>query len=115
MDIASTNTAQLRPAEDGRALALFGIIAGIGLGFMVLIFWAMAAMLVFTNNGGMVTDLNLRGLWLVLFYAYPVVLVVFAGISVALFAMKRELESVAVAMMPVGFVVLYYLALLFLH
>lgn len=115
VDITSTNTPQLRPAEDGRALALFGIIAGIGLGFMVLIFWAMAAMLVFTDNGGLVTDLNLQGLWLVLFYGYPVVLVVFSGIAVALFATRHELESVAVSMMPVGLVVLYYLALLYLH
>lgn len=115
VDITSTNMPQLKPADDGRALALFGVIAGIGLGFMVAIFWAMAAVLVFTNNGGLVTQLNLQGIWLVLFYSFPVVLVVFSGISIALFALRRELESVAVSMMPVGLVVLYYLALIYLH
>ena len=113
--MTSTNTPQLKPADDGRALALFGIIAGIGLGFMLLIFWAMAAVLVITNNGGMITDLNLQGIWLVLFYSFPIVLVVFSGISVALFAARRHLESVAVSMLPTGFFVLYYFALIYLH
>lgn len=111
----NTATPQLRPAEDGRALALFGVIAGIGLGLFVTIFWAIGALLVFTNNGGIITELDLKGLWLVLFYAYPVVLVVFSGIAIALFAARRELEAVAAAMTPVGLVVLYYLALLFVH
>lgn len=115
MNTATTTTPELRPAEDGRALALFGIIAGIGGGALVTIFWAMAAMLVWTGNGGLITELNLQGAWLWLFYAYPIVLLVFSVISIGLFAARRELEAVGAAATPIGLVVVYYLALNLFH
>ncbi len=115
MNTVPMTTPELRPAEDGRALALFGVIAGIGGGVLVTVFWAMAALLVFTNNGGFITELALQGVWLWAFYSYPIVLLLFSLISVGLFVARRELEAVAAAGVPIALVVLYYFALIVLR
>lgn len=86
--------------------ALGGVLSlGIGL------FWAIGAIGMLGGNAGTIVGLGLEGTWRWLYLAYPVVVLVCLGAGMALFALKRPLEAAAVATVPVGLVIVYYLAL----
>lgn len=97
--------------DNARVLSVYGIILGIGGSLFVMLFWAMAAVLVITNNGGLITELNLQGAWLWSFYAYPFVALLASAAAVFLYMARRHLEAVGTSFAPIGLLVLYFLAL----
>ncbi len=97
--------------NNARVLSVYGMILGIGGSLFVVLFWAIGAALLITDNGGQINELALRGAWLWLFYAYPFVALIFSAVSVGLYMLRRNLEAVGASMTPLGLVVLYFLAL----
>ncbi len=100
---------------DDRSPTVFGwVFALLGSGG-VLLFWAMGAIDLLTGNGGLILQLQLEGIWRLLFLAYPAAFVVFLLLGGALVALGRDLESIGVAAAPAALAVLYYLALIYLR
>lgn len=95
-----------------RVLGLLGVlltqVAGLGL----LVFWAMGAVLLLTNNGGQITELELTGLERAFYLLYPVFLVVFSALGWLLFWVRRDLLANLTMAAPVGLMVLFYLYLI---
>ena len=97
--------------DNERVLALFGVIlAGIG-SLGILFFWSMGAIGLLTNDGGQILDLRLAGIWLTLFWALPVVVLVSIAGAIGLFALRRHKEAVGLAGLPIIATIAYYLAL----
>lgn len=102
--------------DNARALGVFGILGGVVASGGLLLFWAMAMRLLFSGNeGGMILDLNLQGLWRTLAIGYPVIAGV--GIIGALiaFSLGKYKEAAGTAMLGPIFVLCFYLALQFFH
>jgi len=97
--------------DNERVLGVYGIILGALPGALVLIFWTMGAVHLLTGNGGLINELQLTGAWRVLFFSYPVVLLVAVLAALGAFALKRYKEAAGIALLPVAGVILYYLAL----
>lgn len=97
--------------DNERVLSLYGVIlASIG-ALGVLFFWTMGAIGLLTNDGGLVLDLRLTGVWRTLYFALPVVVLVCVAGAVGLFALRRHKEAVGLAGLPVAATIAYYLAL----
>jgi len=71
----------------------------------------MGAIGLLTNDGGLMLDLGLTGLWRTLYFALPVVVLVCIAGAVGLFALRRHKEAVGLAGLPVIATIAYYLAL----
>lgn len=94
-----------------RTLSLYGFLFGaIGAGG-ILFFWVIAALLDATNNGGLIVQLGLDGLWRTAFLSYPIVAIVALFAGSALWLLKRDREAVAVAGAPIALAAGYYLLL----
>ena len=97
--------------DNERVLSLFGVIlAGIG-SLGILFFWSMGAIGLLTNDGGQILDLRLTGIWLTLFWALPVVVLVSIAGAIGLFALRRHKEAVGLAGLPIIATIAYYFAL----
>jgi len=97
--------------DNERVLSLYGIIlAGIG-GLGILFFWAMGAIGLLTNDGGLMLELQLTGLWRTLYFALPVVVLVSLAGAVGLFALRRHKEAAGLAGLPIIATLAYYFAL----
>lgn len=94
--------------EGARILGFYGVLLANLASFGVLFFWIIGAMHLLTGNGGLMNELGLDGLALVLFWAYPLVVVLSLAAWLLYFA-RLDLPALAVAGSPVGLVVLYYL------
>lgn len=105
-------TAKTNVMTGERVLGLLGVlltqVAGLGL----LVFWAMGAVLLLTNNGGQLTELGLSGLARTFYLLYPVFLVVFSALGWLLFWLRRDLLANMAMAAPVGLMVLFYLYLI---
>ncbi len=100
---------------DDRSPTLFGwVFALLGSGG-VLLFWVMGAIGLLTGNGGFILQLQLEGIWRLLFLAYPAAFLVALLLGGALVALKRDLESIGVVAAPAGLALLYYVALIYLR
>lgn len=94
-----------------RTLSLLGFVfAAIGAGAL-LYFWVMAAILDATNNGGLIVQMNLDGLWRTAFLLYPIVAIVALLVGAILWFIGRDRDAVGVAGLPVALAVGYYLLL----
>jgi hypothetical protein len=94
-----------------RTLSLFGFaFASIGVG-AILYFWVMAAILDATNNGGLIVQMNLEGLWRTAFLSYPIVAIVALIVGAILWFAGRDKEAVGIAGLPIALTVGYYLLL----
>lgn len=93
-----------------RTLALYGLIFAIAGALFVLLFWAIGAINLQTG-AGLISQLELSGLWLTAFYAYP--FVTFVGVVGGLIAFlaNRNEAALGLAGLPVAGVTLYYLGL----
>ena len=107
----NTHAGGANHVDNERVLSLFGIILGSIPALGILFFWTIGAIGLLTNDAGLILDLRLSGLWLTLFWAAPII--VFASIlgAIALFALRRHKEAVALAGLPVIATLLYYFAL----
>ncbi len=110
MQTASVDPRPVEPNSE-RVMAVYGILAGVGGSLFIALFWTIGAVLLITNNGGLLTQLDLRGAWLWLFYAYPFVTLLCAALAALLYMFRRHLEAAGIAAAPIGLVVLYFLAL----
>ncbi len=88
-----------------------GAILSLGVG----LFWSIGAIGLLGRNAGTIVDLGLEGVWRWAYLSYPVVLIVFLGLGLAAFALKRHLEAAALATAPVVLAALYYFALVLLR
>lgn len=105
----SSNPLDTDPGSD-RSLIIFGLaFSAIG-ALGILFFWVISAILLITENGGLILQIELDGLWLTAYWAYP--FVAFAALAAAgvLYLMKRDQAALGVAGAPVALSVLYYLA-----
>lgn len=94
-----------------RTLSLFGFVfAALGAGG-ILFFWVIAAIGDATNNGGLIVQMQLDGLWRTAFLSYPIVAIVAILVGAALWFLRRDREAVAVAGAPVALTAAYYLLL----
>lgn len=94
-----------------RTLSLYGFaFAALGTG-AILFFWTIAAILDATNNGGLIVQLQLEGLWRTAFLSYPIVAIVAMLAGAALWFLRRDREAVGVAGLPVVLTTAYYLLL----
>ena len=94
-----------------RTLSLYGLLFGaIGAGG-ILFFWVIAAILDATNNGGLIVQLGLEGLWRTAFLSYPIVAIVALLGGQALWFLKRDREAVAITGAPVALTAGFYLLL----
>lgn len=101
------------PAVDNeRVLGVYGMIFGFLASFMIAIFWSMGAVLKITHNGGTIVQLDLQGIWNVLFWSYPFVAAGSVLLALGAFAMGRAKEAAGIAFLPAGAVTLFYLALI---
>ncbi len=99
-----------------RALGLLGLVFGVLGSGAILYFWTMGRILLYTNNGGQITQLGLEGAWLFLFNAYPFVMVGCLLIAAGLYwGLKRYKEAAGVAALPVIGTIVYYFALVLLR
>jgi hypothetical protein len=97
--------------DNERVLSLYGVIlASIG-ALGVLFFWTMGAIGLLTNDGGLILDLRLTGVWRTLYFALPVVVLVCVAGAIGLFALRRHKEAVGLAGLPVIATIAYYFAL----
>ena len=94
-----------------RVLTLFSALLLQLVGLGVLFFWVMGLILLFTGNGGQINDLNLSGLPLIVYYAYPALLGLFSVIG--WFAFWRKLDFVALGALSAapGLLLLLYIGL----
>ena len=97
--------------DNDRVLGVYGIILGALPAALILIFWSMGAVHLFTGNGGLINELQLTGAWRFLFLSYPVVLVLALLAALGAFALKRYKEAAGIAMLPLAGVLVYYFAL----
>lgn len=90
--------------------AMLGLGAGLAGAMAVLFFWIIAA-LSYGNGMGLIAQLELSGLWLTGFWAYPFVVFAAAAAALIAFFAKAHQAAVALAGLPVVGVVGYYIAL----
>ena len=97
-----------------RTLAIYGLALALGGALFVLLFWGVGAINL-QRGAGLITQLDLDGMWRTAFYMYP--FVTFAAIFGALVAFFANREDVAlgIAGLPIAGLVLYYLALVTFH
>lgn len=111
---SAVNTRQTNHDDAGdneRVLSLYGIIlASIG-GLGILFFWSMGAIALLTDDGGLMLDLRLTGLWRTLFFALPVVVLASIVGAIGLFALRRHKEAVGLAGLPILATLAYYFAM----
>ena len=113
MTTASTYDYRASEQMAPRILTFFGILLSNGGAFFVL-FWSMGAGHLLTNNGGLINLLQLEGIMLTLFWAYPVVVVL--SLSAWLFYLFRmDKIALPIAAAPIGLFVIYYLYLVFFY
>lgn len=109
---ATHSVANSEPKVDNeRLLGLFGMIFGVLGTFGVGLFWSMGMNILRTNEGGIVAELQLKGLWNTLFWAYPFVAIGAVVLALGAFAIGRVKEAAGISFLPVVGVVLYYFAL----
>ncbi len=114
MTTASTYDYRASEQMAPRILTFFGILLSNGGAFFVLLFWSMGAGHLLTNNGGLINLLQLEGIMLTLFWAYPVVVVL--SLSAWLFYLFRmDKIALPIAAAPIGLFVIYYLYLVFFY
>jgi len=107
----NSHAAASNGVDNERVLSLYGIILGSIPALGIFFFWTIGAIGLLTNDAGLILDLRLSGLWLTPFWALP--FVVFGSIlgAIALFALRRHKEAVALAGLPVIATIAYYFAL----
>jgi hypothetical protein len=98
-----------------RSPTVFGWVFALAGSGAVLLFWTMGAIDLLTRDGGLIVQLGLQGVWRALFLAYPFVFVACLVLGAVLVALRRDLESIAVAGAPAALALLYYFALLYLR
>lgn len=113
--MASVSIKRSGGVENEALLSVYGMILGYLGSFMIAVFWAMGAVLKATGNGGTIVQQHLEGVWNVLFWSFPFVVLGSIVLGLALFAVKRYKEAAGVAALPVVGVVLYYFALVHFH
>jgi magnesium-transporting ATPase (P-type) len=113
--VASVSIKRAEDVDNERLFSVYGMIFGYLGTFLFAIFWAMAAVLKATGNGGTIVQLHLTGLWNTLFWAFPVVSLASVVLGLGLFALKRYKEAAGIAALPTIGVVVYYLALVQFH
>lgn len=94
-----------------RVLSLFNALMLQVLGLGVLLFWSMGAVLLVTQNGGQINELNLAGFGRTFYWLYPLFLAVFSLIGWALFWVRRDLLAALSFSAPLGLMLLFYLTL----
>ncbi len=93
-----------------RTTAMLGLGAGLAGAMFVLFFWIIAA-ISYGRGMGFISQLELSGLWMTGFWAYPFVLFAATAAALIAFFAKAHQAAVALAGLPVAGVVLYYVAL----
>lgn len=94
--------------DEGQALGFFGIALANLLTFGILYFWIMGAVLLVTQNGGLIVELGLTGTLRTLYFAYPVIALL--SLTCWLFYLaRREIAALLVAGTPIALATLYYL------
>lgn len=109
--INSSKAANGPAVDNERMLGVYGMIFGFLGSFMIAIFWSMGAVLKATHNGGTIVQLDLQGIWNVLFWSYPFVAAGSVLLALGAFAMGRAKEAAGIALLPAGAVTLFYIAL----
>lgn len=97
--------------DNERVLSLFGIILQSIGSLGILFFWTIGAIGLLTNNGGQILELGLTGIWRLLFWALPILVVVSIAGAVGLFALRRHKEAAGLAGLPIIATLVYYFAL----
>ena len=96
-----------------RVFALFNVLALQVAGLGVLLFWTMGAVFLITGEGGQINHMAFSNFGRTLFFLYPVALAIFSLLGWFLFYIRRDLLAIMMLSAPVGFVVLYYLVVVF--
>ncbi|MEX2534869.1 MAG: hypothetical protein WD273_04635 [Trueperaceae bacterium] len=94
--------------DGNRVLGFFGLLlSNIG-SFGILFFWLIGAVHLWSGNGGQINLLGLDGFALVLFWSFPVV-VMLSLAAWLLYLARLDLPALGLAAAPIGLAVLYYL------
>lgn len=100
---------ELKNLPGDRVFSLFNLlllqIAGLG----VALFWAFGLFLLLGQVGGGQIHYSLIGTDRILFYMYPVALIIFSIAGWLAFIRRNDLFALAMMSAPVGLVVLFYL------
>jgi hypothetical protein len=94
-----------------RILSLFSALLLQLLGLGLLLFWAMGAVMLVTQDGGQPAFLTLAGLERTFYWLYPVFLLVFSAVGWLLFWGRRDLLANATLSAPLGLMAAFYLYL----
>ena len=94
--------------EGNRILSFFGILFSNVGSFGIMFFWLIGAIHLWTGNGGQINLIALDGLPLLLFWAFPLVVIVSLA-AWLLYLARLDLPALALAAAPIGLAVLYYL------
>lgn len=114
MTIAETRLHDETEREAVRVLSFFGVLLGNLGSFGILFFWLTGAIQLLSGNGGQILLLGLEGVGLVLFWAFPLVVLISLAAWV-LYLGRLDLPAVGLAGAPVALVVAYYLWLVLLR
>lgn len=94
--------------EGNRVLSFYGILLSNVGAFGILFFWLTGAIHLWSGNGGLINVLGLAGLPLLLFWLFPVV-VLLSLAGWLLYLARQDLLALGLAAAPIGLAALYYL------